>query len=121
VKPEASITKISSPGDRQNLRAAFDLVFATNDPFDYPFQSAVQASMVFYPTDAYWLTPAQYVAVVGAARDVGHTRFFLSLVEFSGDWVERGDHWSCEFPPHEAYQRIDMPGLENALYSPAGK
>jgi hypothetical protein len=105
--------------DGSQVRRAFDRVFASTDPFDYPFRPAVEASLVFYPTEGYHLSQVQYAAVVAAAHATGEPAFFVSVVEYSGDWVERGQHWLCDALGYEAYRSIELT-LENALYSASG-
>jgi hypothetical protein len=102
--------------DVEPLRRGWRGIFASTDPFDVPFRSDVSACMIFYPTEGYHLTEAQYAAVTGAARQAGETRFVLSVVEYAGDFLQKGDHWACAYPEYQAYASLPL-GLENALYS----
>jgi hypothetical protein len=112
---------IAPVAEHSGLGALFHRVFANTDPFGYPFTSAVDAVLVFYPIEGYWLTRPQYDSVVNAARALGDSTFYLSLVEHSGDWVARGEHWLCKFPRYEEYRGIESLVLENALYSSSGR
>jgi hypothetical protein len=98
------------------LQDSWNRIFRTADPFSSPFLPHIRNCLVFHPTNGFHLAQRQYEAVCSAARASGERGFALSVVEYAGDFFERGDHWRCQLPPYASYTEIPLV-LENALYS----
>lgn len=113
-------SQITPVKDSPSLKAIWNDMFLTKDPFELPFQPTIAHYMIFYPTYGYHLTKEQYSAVVEAAKAIGDTGFYISVVEYDGDFFEKGEHWLCPFSPHEDYLKLPLV-LENAIYSRSGK
>lgn len=94
-------------------------VFIGNDPFKDPFSKSVTSRIIFYPTYGYHLTEAQYRAFSAALRRMGISEFYLSIIEFSGAFLEKGRHWFCELPSYKQYLQLPLT-LENCIYSKEG-
>jgi hypothetical protein len=75
--------------------------------------------MVMYPVGGYQLEEDQYTAIIRAAKTVGETTFFVSVVERAGDLLEHDDHWLCRAAEYAEYKSLPLV-LENALYSVRG-
>lgn len=97
------------------LRIAWNMVFDSANPFSIPFRESIPKSLIFYPTDGYYLTPAQFEALSQAASEPS-IQYNISLVEYAGDFFERGSHWNCVSPSYQDYRELPLI-LENALYS----
>jgi hypothetical protein len=110
---------IKSFNDIKLLRQNWSRIFTTNDPFRDPFQSTVQAKLLFYPTYGYHLTKEQYTAIVRAAQSIGIPHCYISVIEYDGDFFSKGQHWKCYFPKYDEYISIPLV-LENALYADGG-
>lgn len=102
-----------------DIRAAWNRIFVDNNPFSFPFADWIKALVVLFPTYGYHLDRAQYDAVMATARDLGDTRYFLGSVEYTGDFFEQGEWWSCDDPPYERYAELPLT-LENAFFSQSG-
>ena len=100
--------------DKSEIWKAWGRTFKASDPFIIPFQPQIEACLYFPFTDGTCLAPVQYRAVTEAARALGERGFFLSETE-SDDFIDRLNHWWCEFPTYEQY--VSQCGLETSLYS----
>ncbi len=105
--------------DVSSLRQSWERIFITTDPFTFPFRSSIQRCVIFYPTEGYHLTEAQFKAMTAAARTIGEEGFVISVVEYAEDFFKQGDHWWCQFPSYEDYLNLPLV-LENAIYSIKG-
>jgi len=113
------MSAIEEVPDATPLRKLWSCVFASNDPFSDPFQRTVQARVLLYPTYGYHLSEDQYEALTEACRELGETSFFVSIVEYAGDFFAEGKHWYCEIPSYKEYLTIPLV-LESAIYSGEG-
>jgi hypothetical protein len=109
----ATIQRINDPS---RVRRIWQSIFTSNDPFSFPFQPQIGASLIFYPTDGYHLTEEQYGAISDAARAIGEEGFVVSVVEYEVDFLERGESWWCAFPEYEDYLSLPLV-LHNSLFS----
>ncbi len=103
----------------EELFKKWNNIFKNNDPFEDPFVESIKDRLLFYPTYGYHLSNDQYCAFVNAAKDNGDDGFFLSVTEYEGNFLVKGEHWFCEYPEYNEYLRIPLV-LENALYSENG-
>ena len=101
------------------MRDSWERIFRSNDPFCDPFVEAVCSRLLFYPTDVYNLTDVQYNAVINTMRALDEEYFYVSVVEWAGDFFKRGQHWWCQRPSYDEYSELPLI-LENALYSKSG-
>lgn len=103
----------------EHIRNVWDRVFKSNDPFEDSFSEEVDSRLLLYPTYGYHLTEEQYHAIVLAAKEIGDKGYYISVVEYAGDFLSNGKHWFCELPEYSKYLQIPLV-LENALYSENG-
>ena len=101
------------------MRESWERIFSSNDPFCDPFSETVGSRLLFYPTDAYHLTDIQYNAVINTMRALDEEYFYVSVVEWAGDFFKRGTHWWCQRPSYDEYLKLPLI-LESALYSNSG-
>jgi len=103
----------------ESIRSAWKKIFHHNDPFRDPFQHSIDARLLMYPTYGYHLTEEQYSAFILTATNVARTTFYVSVVEYTGDFLARGEHWHCAMPEYEEYRSLPLV-LENAIYAEDG-
>ena len=111
------MTKIDRIYNVQNLKKVWERLFTSADPFTIPFHSNILDHIIFYPTYGYHLTKQQYNALVKSSQAIGEKGFNISIIEFEGNYIERGEHWWCKYPSYNEYLKLPLV-LENALYSP---
>ena len=102
-----------------NIRKAWKRVFASNDPFDDPFQKSVESRLLLYPTEVFYLTDEQYSAFINTLKEMDEDYFYASRIEYGGDFLQEGEHWKCRLPKHDDYLSTEM-YLESALFSESG-
>ena len=92
------------------IRSAWQQVFRSNNPFEWPFLPELTVGRIFYPTDGYHLTRRQYLEVIAALKQTSETGFFLSVVESEGlSFLERsGGHWACEGLSYQEYSQLPL-------------
>lgn len=114
--------RIRETTDLSSIRTAWERVFRSNDPFDWPFQPQFPVGRIFYPTDGYHLTERQFLAVSRACRRTGESGFIVSVVESEEpSFLDREwGHWACETPSYDEYTALPL-ALENAIYSTEGR
>lgn len=103
----------------ETLERYWRQIFASNNPFDDPFGSGIEARLLMYPTAGYHLKRTQYEAITDTMREVEDDMFLLSTVEFTGDFLRQGEHWNCWLPKYEWYRKLSLT-CENCLYSTKG-
>ncbi|MEQ8767160.1 MAG: hypothetical protein RL885_24835 [Planctomycetota bacterium] len=116
------MSSIRKTHDLEEVRSAWDRIFRTNDPFEWPFRTGFQAGRVFYPTDGYHLSESQYQALCASIAQSGEREFCISITESEGpDLLGRTwGHWLWEMPSYGEYAGLSLT-LENALFSRAGR
>jgi hypothetical protein len=111
--------RVPSPAARQT----FFRVFAGQDPFASPFRaSVIPAFVVFYPTDFYHLTQAQWSLVFSAAGELGDPHATFGMIEAPDCWAPAGAVAGIEHPfhavgpdDHPLYKQTTL-ALESALW-----
>lgn len=101
------------------IKELWSLVFASNDPFCDPFLQGISSRLLLYPTYGYYLEETQYQAFAQSVQAIGEDAFFVSEVEYAGDFFEKGQHWRCACPTYDEYRNLPLV-LENAVFSTKG-
>jgi len=104
----------------------FIKVFKNKDPFDDCFTDNIQAKLLLFPTDGYYLQEEQFNVLRQAISHLGEAGFFISEIEgdcfselSSSESYEHG-HWVGDVSStFEDYADIPIV-LENAVYSSCG-
>jgi hypothetical protein len=96
---------------------ARDRVFAEVDPFGAPFTDGIVARALLFPI-SYELEHGQIAALADAAQALGDETIFLEVVELAEE--EPGRYWESSTDGRGPYDVVENPGLETALFSPAG-
>ncbi|ALP35240.1 hypothetical protein ASL14_02635 [Paenibacillus sp. IHB B 3084] len=118
--------KISDSETLKVLESNFLKVFKNKDPFDNAYTDSIQAKLLLFPTDGYYLQEEQFNVLCQAISRIGEDKFFTSEIEgdcfstsLSSDSYEYG-HWIGEISStYEDYTNIPIV-LENAIYSTSG-
>lgn len=120
--PRDSLRLVIRELDLATLKRRWSAVFASNDPFPWPFHDGFVWSGVFYPTEGYHLSQCQFTAIIDAARALGEDVFDVSVVEGDGAaFLERDSwHWQLDRPTYDEYRGLELP-LENAIFSRTGR
>jgi len=100
-------------------RSSWQRVFKSNDPFANPFQETIESRMLMYPTYGFHLDEEQFRALMLTMNDIEVDRFFISVVEHSGDFLSDGEHWLCSYPTYRQYLSIPLV-LENTMLAEDG-
>lgn len=95
--------------------------------FTYPFTSLIEATMLFYPLDGYYLTERQFEALRAALCVVPDKTYYLSTYEDEAAFLEsptvRGDprHYLLDHSDSYEDYRTAVPWpLEYAMYARSG-
>ncbi|MFD2172159.1 hypothetical protein [Tumebacillus lipolyticus] len=118
--------KVSGDVVVKTLEDNFLKVFKNKDPFDNCFTDNIQAKLLLFPTDGYYLQHEHFNVLCQAISQFGEEDFYLSEIEgdcFSesstGGSYEHG-HWEgTSSSTFEDYTDIPVV-LENAIYSTCG-
>ncbi|MCH9608834.1 MAG: hypothetical protein S4CHLAM45_07460 [Chlamydiales bacterium] len=111
--------KVKKSPFSEYIRNIWKKLFLSNNPFKDVFSSLVKDRLLLYPTHGYHLTEEQYHALVGTIQEMGETAFYISEIEYSGDFLSKGQHWLCALPNYQEYKQIPLV-LENTVYSEIG-
>jgi hypothetical protein len=110
----------------KNLERNFHKVFKNIDPFDNCFTDNIQAKLLLFPTDGYYLQEEQFNVLRRAISYFGEADFFISEIE--GDCFSESlssgsyehSHWGgATSSTFEDYTDIPIV-IENAVYSTCG-
>lgn len=108
-------------------------VFSEEDAFGEPFRPEIAVRRILFPV-RYVLRPPLLEGVIAAAKKVGDTGFFVSVVEsegspWTGEWRKLPEEtrrvpYDWYVPVEQAanyYPTVKVYGTNNAIYSPSGK
>ncbi|OMD34715.1 hypothetical protein BSK56_33480 [Paenibacillus borealis] len=110
----------------KNLERNFVKVFKNNDPFANCFTDNIQAKLLLFPTDGYYLQEEQFYVLRQAISHFGEDDFFISEIE--GDSFSKSlssgsyehSHWvGATSSTFDDYTDIPIV-IENAIYSTCG-
>lgn len=124
------ITQVYNKDILRQFKDAYYKVFKNNDPFGEMFQDIIRKRIILCPIDGFYLTKAQYEALLGAINAVQDDNINISEVESQADCFnicENNDKYQCQhwelvnnFTLYNDYSALPII-VENAIYSPSGK
>ena len=104
----------------EKMRLTYWELFNSNDPFAEVFTDKLSNRMILCPTDGYFLTEEQYMALLKTMKSLDEVSFFISEVEGESDFFNSPSHWRiCVETSYEEYCQLPV-CLENAIYSESG-
>lgn len=104
----------------KRMRSTYVQLFNGNDPFTEVFTDKLPSRLILCPTEGYFLTEEQYLALITTMEIIGESSFFISEVEGEPDVFSNRGHWQINVDtPYEEYCRSPI-YVENAIYSEAG-
>ena len=110
-----------------NLQHIFSKVFVNNNPFEEMFTLEIESKIILCPTNGYYLTKKQFIALKQTNKIHGGNPFYLSEIEgrpfATHDPCKQYPHHHMKLDndtPYHAYNKIFII-FENALYASDGK
>lgn len=108
------------------LKDVFFKIFSNNDPFGKMFVPSILHKIILYPTNGYYLSKKQFLALTYAVQISGETSYYLSEIEGQA-FIKNDTHSihpsehlqlsiSCSYDEYEKKTII----FENAFYSSSG-
>jgi hypothetical protein len=105
----------------REAKPVYEHAFATGNPFDLPFTSALESRMILFPAH-YMMEASLARAITKASAQLNENSFYVSVLERPTDEEhDRPYHWHIAFNELEQYRSLGYPFvLENAVYSDRG-
>jgi hypothetical protein len=104
----------------EKMRLIYWELFMGNDPFTEVFTNKLPCRIILCPTEGYFLTEAQYLALIRTMNALGESSFFVSEVEGEPDFFNGPGHWQFKAEiSYSEYRQLPV-YLENAIYSESG-
>lgn len=104
----------------EKMRLTYRQLFKGNDPFMEVFTDKLPHRLFLCPTEGYFLTEEQYLALNKTVKAIGESTFFLSEIEGEPDFSDKSCHWRIHASTsYREYCQLPI-YLENIIYSEAG-
>ncbi|SFC82962.1 hypothetical protein SAMN04488168_11058 [Bacillus sp. 491mf] len=122
------INEITNENTKQDLMHTFEKIFMSTNPFQYVFTKNIKEVIILFPTDGYYLTEKQFIALQETMVTFKENEFYISEVEGTDIFknVEKTNsyqsrHWIIDdVTSLHDYDEVQL-FLENAIYSTQGK